>query len=456
MSSPLRALVLVLALVRVYTTEFRSRHNAYEVVFVDKMLKRLSLFFFVVAVCVQASENWNDLEVKQSFSVRRKRPLLKNGLYKNSEFSIEPEFTDEFFRNFDHEKWHDINPTWHGRQPGLFVSSNVRQNKGELRLIGRYEDNSRVFAGVPSGYENFTTAFVMTRKRARYGYFEVCVKVGNSRLSSSFWMSLDTPEKWTEIDVFEVGGGAVYNGRDFRKTVHMNAHVFRDVDAGIMPNVNSFSVPAANIRKKFLRSEFVTFGLDWSRRYITWVIDGKRVRRIENTHWDQALHLKFDVETMPYWFGLPSRETLPSLYRIKYIRAWSRRWKRRASSRSPTSMLSSFLRFIDEPRFNQSIGGFGEVGNGAFGSMMQNGNEFKGMVGSDRDQDEDDAVLEIFDGPAKQTVVRKDGLQRGAEPKSPERLYMPVRPPWGGVSWSREIRRVNEMLDDVTGAALDS
>lgn len=415
------------------------------------MYKTLLLLFFVV-ICAQANGNWK--ASKSGAKYRKKHPLLKNGLYKNSEFSIEPEFTDEFYGDFNHRKWHNINPTWHGRQPGLFASSNVRQTKGELRLIGRYEDNSRVFDDVPLGYENFTTAFVMTRKRARYGYFEVCVKVGNSRLSSAFWMSLDTPEKWTEIDVFEIGGGAVYNGRDHRRTVHMNAHVFRDIDEGIVPNVNSLSLPAAVLRKKLLRSEFVTFGLDWSKHYITWVIDGKRVRRIENLYWDQPLHIKLDVETMPYWFGLPSRKTLPSFYRIKYIRAWSRRWKRRASQ-NPTNVGSPFLRFIDNPIFNQSFGGFGIVTSNGLDSVIQNGNVFEGMDGSGADQDGDDAVLEIFDGPVSQTAVRKDGLQRGVEPKSTERLYMPVRPPWGGVSWGREIRRVNEMLDDVKSVVLD-
>lgn len=408
------------------------------------------MIVLVIGVGAETSRKIKRIATERGPKYFRKQPLLEDGLFGNSEFSIEPEFTDEFYGHFDHDKWYDMNPNWYGRQPGLFVSSNVRQNKGELRLIGRYEDNSRVFSNIPEGYENFTTAFVMTRKRARYGYFEVCVKVGNSRLSSSFWMSLDTPDKWTEIDVFEIGGGAVYNGRDYRRTVHMNAHVFRDVEEGIAPNVNPLSLPAALNRRELLRSEFVTFGLDWSKRYITWVIDGKRVRRIKNSLWDQPLHVKLDVETMPYWFGLPSRKTLPSFYRIKYIRAWSRRWKGRKNM-ATLNLAGSLLRFVNNGMLNQSIWSFGTVGNGGFGSVIQSGNVFESTIGKDVNEDEDEAVLETFGGQLTQTKVRKDGLQRGTEPGSPEKLYMPVRPPWGGVSWSREIRRVNEMLDDVRG-----
>lgn len=46
------------------------------------------------------------------------------------------------------------------------------------------------------------------------------------------------------------------------------------------------------------------------------------VRRIKNTDWHDPLHVQFDSETMPTWFGMPKDEDLPSTYSIEYVRAW--------------------------------------------------------------------------------------------------------------------------------------
>lgn len=52
--------------------------------------------------------------------------------------------------------------------------------------------------------------------------------------------------------------------------------------------------------------------------------DGKVVRSLRNTHWHQPLHVNFDSETMPNWFGLPAKENLPSTFSIEYVRSWKR------------------------------------------------------------------------------------------------------------------------------------
>jgi hypothetical protein len=53
-------------------------------------------------------------------------------------------------------------------------------------------------------------------------------------------------------------------------------------------------------------------------------VDGKVVHELKNTHWHQPLHMTFDSETFPDWFGLPEKETLPSTFSIDYVRSWSR------------------------------------------------------------------------------------------------------------------------------------
>ncbi|CAN8077323.1 unnamed protein product [Agarophyton chilense] len=362
-----------------------------------------------------------------------KEPKLKGRLFRRFSFTPIEDFTDEFRgRRFDLDKWFDINPRWRGRQPGLFATKNVRQRKGELRLRGRFEKSDKPFADAPEGYENYTTAFVQTRKLIKYGYFEVRAKPSNSRLSSAFWGSLDTPTLWTEIDVFEIGGGAVRDGLDFRQRINMNLHVFRNTKNGISPGVNEINKPTYYTHTKKLRSKFNTYGIDWSRKFITWTFNGRAIRKDRNTDWRQAFPIKLDVETMPFWFGLPSEETLPVSFKIKYIRTWSR--KRRKTNEEETVR-----------QFNM---GMLPVSSLTAGMQDEEVDE--------EDDEDDEAVTEIEDmGTQTETQVPVDGLQRPPIPGSNERVYMPVTP-LGGGSWKPIVEKVNIDLDDVSGTIFDS
>ena len=61
-----------------------------------------------------------------------------------------------------------------------------------------------------------------------------------------------------------------------------------------------------------LADRFHTYGLEWTPEVIRFYFDGRMIRERKNTHWHQALHMNFDSETMPNWFGLPEKENLPS------------------------------------------------------------------------------------------------------------------------------------------------
>jgi beta-glucanase (GH16 family) len=67
---------------------------------------------------------------------------------------------------------------------------------------------------------------------------------------------------------------------------------------------------------------FHVFGLEWNQSEIKYYVDGVIVRRVKNTDWHVPLHMNFDSETMPTWFGLPKDEDLPSTFSIEYVRAW--------------------------------------------------------------------------------------------------------------------------------------
>ena len=221
------------------------------------------------------------------------------------------ELSDEFeAARLDTAKWHPNNPTWKGRQPGFFAKSNVTVRDGKLHLTARAEN----LPDLPDGYHTFTTAAVKSKAKVRYGYFEIQCKPMDSRASSAFWFYAQDPGWWTEIDVFEIGG----KSPGHEKTVHTNVHVFETPEDG-KKHWSKGGTWTAPFR---LADGTHRYGLEWNKEAIRYYVDGKVVRTVENTHWHQPLHMNFDSETMPAWFGLPEPKNLPSTFSIDYIRSW--------------------------------------------------------------------------------------------------------------------------------------
>lgn len=232
-----------------------------------------------------------------------------------------PELTDEFSGNkLDATKWHDHNPTWKGRQPGFFSKRNVTVRDGQLHLTARAEN----LPDLPPGYHTFTTAAVKSKTRVLYGYFELKCKPMDSRASSAFWFYAQDKDAdksdtawWTEIDVFEICGRSAERDRVY----HMNVHVFVTPEEG-----KHHWSKAAKWQAPFrLADDFHVYALEWDGHAIKWYVDGQVVRTLENTHWHQALHMNFDSETFPKWFGLPQQENLPSTFSIEYVRSWRKK-----------------------------------------------------------------------------------------------------------------------------------
>ncbi|MDI6447752.1 family 16 glycosylhydrolase [Anaerobaca lacustris] len=228
--------------------------------------------------------------------------------------SYEP-MTDEFDGTaLDPNKWWPRNPGWLGRQPAYFWPGNVTVSDGKLHLAMRREEVPEM--PKDKGYHTYTSAAVQSKGLIRYGYFEVKARPMRSHGSSSFWFYHSTPEEWTEIDVFEIGGGAP----GFERKYNMNVHVFRTPT-----ETEHWSSHGVWTAPTDLADNYHAYGLEWGPGKIKWYFDGVLVRWVENTHWHQALRLNFDSETMPEWFGLPEDGDLPSTYSIEYVRSWKQR-----------------------------------------------------------------------------------------------------------------------------------
>jgi len=231
-----------------------------------------------------------------------------------SEWTPLAAFTDEFEGNaLDAAKWHPNNPEWQGRQPGWFSPKNVTVSGGKLHISMKKESPP----GLPPGYHTYTCGAVKSKTTVLYGFFEIKAKAMNSRGSSAFWFYNSTPAWWTEIDVFEIGGGAPKH----KRAVHMNVHVFVTPEDGKKhwDKSSTWEAPFD------LAADYHVYALEWDKRQLKWYVDGILRRTQENTHWHQPLYLNFDSETMPDWFGLPEEGTLPSTFSIEYVRAWQKK-----------------------------------------------------------------------------------------------------------------------------------
>jgi len=219
---------------------------------------------------------------------------------------------DEFGTDkLDPEKWYPTNPQWQGRQPAFFWAENAKVSDGKLHLTMRKQEAPE--APKDKGYHTYTSAAVKSKGAVLYGYFEISAKPMRSHGSSAFWFYDNTPEIWTEIDVFEIGGGAP----GFERKYNMNLHVFHT-----STEKKHWSKGGVWVAPWDLADDYHVYGLEWNKEELKYYVDGVAVRTAKNTHWHQPLTLNFDSETMPTWFGLPKDEDLPSTFSIEYVRAW--------------------------------------------------------------------------------------------------------------------------------------
>jgi beta-glucanase (GH16 family) len=224
-----------------------------------------------------------------------------------------PALTDEFTgATLDATKWHAHNPSWLGRQPSYFHPKNVTVCDGLLHLTMRRED----LPGLPDGYHTYTSAAVQSKMQTLYGYYETKCRPMRSHGSSAFWFYNDTATWWTEIDVFEIGGGAPGHERK----MHTDLHVFR---TPTQPDMETTSDHGVHEHTTDLADDFHVYGLEWTPEALTFYFDGVAIRTVENADYHQPLHMNFDSETMPDWFGLPNNADLPSTFSLEYARAWS-------------------------------------------------------------------------------------------------------------------------------------
>lgn len=269
----------------------------------------------VVAVAVPSTTAWQQM------------PACPLG----SGWTLVADFSDEFDGDkLDPEKWWDFNPTtFIGRKPGLFSRDNVAVKDGLLQLTASSMPPSmETVENVARGYHSFATSIVKSRKRIRYGYFEVRCKAMASAATSAFWFydPLDADRKYKpgsyteEIDVFEIFGKHPTLANTLFMTVHRQETPYVET----LVRINLKSTGSQWVAPHNFTDEYHVFALLWTPEQITWYVDGAERWSIRNEFHKNPLHMMFDSEIMEAWGGLPDPHDLPSRFLVDYVRTWQR------------------------------------------------------------------------------------------------------------------------------------
>ncbi|KAI0558720.1 glycoside hydrolase family 16 [Gracilaria domingensis] len=269
-------------------------------------------------------------------TTHRDTPLpyyLQHEVPGNMKWAMDWNMSDEFDANptnswYSSSKWVRHNPLWVGREPSYFSKNNVYIRDGALWLESREERPSPEYLrenhGRPIGNNRrFSTGFIRTAEKRKYGYFEIACKLMDCPVSCAFWF---INHKDTEIDVFEYSTSEkypdIYDGSivPFKRKFNMNTLVYSG------PNgQNVRSNPLKIDVGRDLSQEKIKVGLLWKPDVLVWYLNDREVRRERNNDFHIPLYLQLDSEVFPYWFGEPGqfgRKKLPNAWTIYYVRSY--------------------------------------------------------------------------------------------------------------------------------------
>ncbi|SHJ85554.1 Glycosyl hydrolases family 16 [Maribacter aquivivus] len=222
-------------------------------------------------------------------------------------------YSDEFEgNNLNYSRWYPNNPKWKGRPPTYFHESNVSLKNGELVI----KVNQHGAEKLPNEFTH-STGFIKSKTKFLYGYFEAEAKLMDTPWVSGFWMTNVDKDWWTEIDICENAPGVENNRHD----LNSNIHVFKS------PKEHGDVKKHFSRTKKYffpeeLQKDYHVWGLEWTKEYIRFYIDGILFREAKNTHWHQPLEVNFNCESNKWFGALPDNNKLNGEYHVKYFRVW--------------------------------------------------------------------------------------------------------------------------------------
>jgi beta-glucanase (GH16 family) len=225
-------------------------------------------------------------------------------------------FSEEFSaKTIDPKRWNLKDPWGAEKNAELqaYVPGALTLKNGRLRIEA---DRRKAF--YDQKVRDYVSGMATTARKfsQRYGLFEVRCRIPKGRgLWPAFWMLPDPPSWPPEIDVFEILGHEA-------NRVYLTHH-WPDP---AKPKSASLSNMGEWVAAEDYSDSFHTFGVEWDRGQIRWLVDDVERHRATEKVPDVPMFLLLNLAVGGQWPGAPDDTTVfPAVFEIDWVRVWKRK-----------------------------------------------------------------------------------------------------------------------------------
>ena len=257
---------------------------------------------------------------------------------------INPDFSDEFNgAELDASKWLDYHPKWKGREPGIFLPSQVSVKDGYLQIKGEKLKRDTIIKSNGKEYIfNIAGGAVVSKKEVFLGYYECRLKAAATTMSSTFWFSSKESYEGPngcdrynlEWDIQEcIGRTGDFNGKFFSNGMNSNGHFWYSDCDNERHNLIASSVKFTN--DELASENFHVYGGWWrDESSASFYYDNSRPKhikfydKVKKKPFDQPMVMRLVSETYPFpWIELPTDEELADPTKNTVYYDWVRGYK---------------------------------------------------------------------------------------------------------------------------------
>lgn len=257
---------------------------------------------------------------------------------------LNPDFSDEFNgTELDSTKWFDHHPKWKGREPGIFLPSQVSVKDGYLQIKGEKLNKDTIVKAY--GREltfNIAGGAVVSKKNTLFGYYECRVKAAATTMSTTFWFSTDGSKKGPngcdnyglEWDIHEsIGRNGDFDGSYFANGMHSNSHYWYTDCNGKKHDYRSAQVTFNNTEVS--SKDFNVYGGWWrDEQTASYYYNNSEPKhqkfydKVSGKPFDRPMYMRLVCETYPFpWIKLPNDEELADPSKNVVYYDWVRGYK---------------------------------------------------------------------------------------------------------------------------------
>ncbi|NIJ44894.1 hypothetical protein FHR24_001333 [Wenyingzhuangia heitensis] len=257
---------------------------------------------------------------------------------------MNPDFSDEFNgTSLDAQKWFDHHPNWKGREPGIFLPSQVSVKDGYMQIKGEKLEKDTIVKAYGRNLKfNIAGGAVVSKKSTFLGYYECRVKAAATTMSTTFWFSTngtakgpnDCDKYGQEWDIQEcIGRTGDFSGNHFANGMNSNGHFwYTDCDK----KKHDLRAPAVKFHNSELPSkDFHVYGGWWrDENSASFYYDEREPKhmkfydKVVGKPFSEPMYMRLVSETYPFpWIELPTDEELADDTKNTVYYDWVRGYK---------------------------------------------------------------------------------------------------------------------------------